>query len=107
MCFYFWKRVQILKIFIFHSRDNSFPIKISLVISSNKKAYGITYAKKISDTLYIRKHQIKNYENKILKNLKKYNISFICLAGYMRIISNNLIKNYKKKNNKYTPLSSS
>ena len=40
--------------------------------------------------------KLKNYENKILKNLKKYNISFICLAGYMRIISNNLI-NYKKK----------
>ena len=38
-----------------------------------------------------------NSENKILLNLKKYKISFICLAGYMKIISNSLIKNYKRK----------
>ena len=31
----------------------------------------------------------KNYENKILLNLKKYKISFICLAGFMKIISKN------------------
>ena len=35
-----------LKNLISHSRDSSFPIKISLVISNNKKAYGIKYAKK-------------------------------------------------------------
>ena len=35
-----------LKNLIYHSRDNSFPIKISLVISNNKKAAGIIYAKK-------------------------------------------------------------
>ena len=29
--------------------------------------------------------------------LKKYEINFICLAGYMKIVSNNLIKNYQKK----------
>ena len=29
--------------------------------------------------------------------LKKYNISIICLAGYMKIISKNFIKNYKKR----------
>ena len=86
-----------LKNLIFHSRDNSFPIKISLVISSNKKAYGITYAKRYRIPYIFVNTKLKNYENKILKNLKKYNISFICLAGYMRIISNNLIKNYKKK----------
>ena len=40
---------------------------------------------------------MSNYENKILLNLKKYKISFICLAGYMKIISKYLIKNYKRK----------
>ena len=35
-----------LKNLIIHSRDNNFPIKISLVISNNKNAYGINYAKK-------------------------------------------------------------
>ena len=40
---------------------------------------------------------IQNYENKIILNLKRYNISFICLAGYMKIISSNIIRNYPKK----------
>ena len=35
-----------LKNLISHTRDNSFPIKISLVISNNKNAIGIKYAKK-------------------------------------------------------------
>ena len=30
-----------LKNLISRSRDNSFPIKISLIISNNKKAYGL------------------------------------------------------------------
>ena len=40
--------------------------------------------------------KIQNSENKILLNLKKYNISFICLAGYMKIISSKVIKITKK-----------
>ena len=47
--------------------------------------------------LYFINTKLRNYENKILLNLKKYKISFICLAGYMKIISKNLIKNYQKK----------
>ena len=35
-----------LKNIIFRSRDKNFPIKISLVISNNKNAKGINYAKK-------------------------------------------------------------
>ena len=41
-----------LKNIIFRSRDNSFPIKVSLVISNNKNANGINYAKKYK-ILYI------------------------------------------------------
>ena len=40
---------------------------------------------------------MKNYENKILLYLKKYKISFICLAGYMRIVSKKII-NYINSN---------
>ena len=35
-----------LKNLISYSRDNVFPIKISLVICNNKDAFGIKYAKK-------------------------------------------------------------
>ena len=86
-----------LKNLIFFSRDNIFPIKISLVISDNKNAYGLNYAKKFQIPYILINTRSKSYENKILSNLKKYNISFICLAGYMKMISNNLIRIYRKK----------
>ena len=86
-----------LKNLIYRSRDNNFPIKISLVICNNKKANGIMYAKKYKIPYIFINTISKNYENNILLNLKKYKINFICLAGYMKIISSNLIKNYQKK----------
>ena len=86
-----------LKNLISHSRYSNFPIKISLVISNNKNAKGVNYAKKYKIPYILINTKIKNYENKILLNLKKYKISFICLAGYMKIISNYLIKHYRNK----------
>ena len=86
-----------LKNLIFHSRDKSFPIKISLVISSNKNAKGINYAKKFNIPYFIINTKLRNSDNKILKNLKKFKISFICLAGYMKIISNRIVKKFEKK----------
>ena len=86
-----------LKNLISRSRDNNFPIKISLVICNNIKAYGINYAKKYKVPYIFVDTKHKNYENKILLNLKKYKISFICLAGYMKIISSNIINVYRKK----------
>ena len=86
-----------LKNLIIHSRDNSFPIKISLVISNNNKSSGINNAKKFKIPYIFINTKLANYENKILYNLKKYKISFICLAGFMKVISKNLIKHYKNK----------
>ena len=86
-----------LKNLIYHSRDNNFPIKISLVITNNKEANGLNYAKKYKIPYIFINTKFKNYEKKILLNLKKYKITFICLAGYMKIISSNLIKKYKRK----------
>ena len=83
-----------LRNLILCSRDNIFPIKVSLVISNNKNAFGITYAKKYNIPYILINTKFKSYENKILLSLKKYKISFICLAGYMKIISKTLIKNF-------------
>ena len=86
-----------LKNLIFRSRDNNFPIKISLVVCNNKNAKGINYAKIYKIPYIFINTKVRNYENIILLNLKKYNISLICLAGYMKIISKYLINNCKKK----------
>ena len=86
-----------LKNLILHSRDQNFPIKICLVVCNNKNAEGINYAKKYKIPYIFINTKIKNYENKIYLNLKKYKISFICLAGFMKIISSSLIKYYQGK----------
>ncbi len=86
-----------LKNLISRSRESNFPIRISLVISNNKEAYGINYAKKNKIPFIFINTKIKNYESKIFLNLKKHKISFICLAGFMKIISNNLIREYQRK----------
>ena len=40
--------------------------------------------------------KFRNYEYKILRELKRKRISIICLAGYMKIISRNFIKKFGK-----------
>ena len=86
-----------LKNLINRSRDYCFPITIRLVISNNCKAKGIIHAKKNAIPYIIINTKTRNFENQIFFYLKKYNISIICLAGYMKIISKNFIKNYKKR----------
>ena len=41
--------------------------------------------------------KIRNYEFKFLKKLKKFQIEFICLAGYMKIISDKIVNKFEKK----------
>ena len=86
-----------LKNIIFRSRDKSFPISVSLIISNNKKAIGIDYAKKYKIPYITINSNLKNQDQKILLYLKKYKITFICLAGYMKILSNSIVKEYEKK----------
>jgi len=87
-----------LKNLINFSKIKISPISIELVVSSNKHAKGLQY----SDKYNIKKIIVnfKNYkvaEKKILKSLKKKKINFICLAGFMKILSKNFIKNFNGK----------
>ena len=81
-----------------NSLKKNFPIKISLVISNNKNAYGINYAKnnKIKFKIINSKKMI-NFESKTLIILKKNNIKLICLAGFMKVLSAKFIKDFKYK----------
>ena len=86
-----------LKVLIRNSRDYSFPINISCVVSDSLKAEGLSYAK-----LYKIPYYILNLNNKlnfewILNKLKKQNISLICLAGYMKILKKNFINRFNGK----------
>ena len=84
-----------LKNLIQFSKIKKTPISINLVISNTLKAKGLKYA----DQSNINKKKfdfknIRNTEKKILSLLKKEKIELICLAGFMKILSNNFIKKF-------------
>ena len=79
------------------SREYNFPVKIRLIVSNNINAEGVKYAKINSIPLIFINTKLNNFEHKILKELKRHDISLICLAGYMKIISKNFIKLFGKK----------
>tara|TARA_Y100001935_G_C17142234_1_gene426171 strand:- start:27 stop:590 length:564 start_codon:yes stop_codon:yes gene_type:complete len=85
-----------LKTLIKRSREYNFPANIKLVVSNNSNANGIFYAKKNSIPYLVIDTKKRNFEYEILKNLKKYKISLICLAGYMQIIRKKFIRKFKK-----------
>ncbi len=86
-----------LKNLINKSRDYNFPINVKLVISNNKNARGINHAKINSIPFLIINTKKRGFENLILKITKKNKISLICLAGYMKIISEKFIREFRKK----------
>ena len=86
-----------LKNLIKFSKTKISPILIKLIISNNKIAKGLKYS-----TQYNIKKKIVNFnnnfsENKILNYINKKNIKFICLAGFMKILSKNFIRKFKGK----------
>ena len=87
-----------LKSLINFSKKKNSPIKIVLVVCSNNNAKGISYAKKNKIKFSIINYKNKKKaENKILKNLKKNKINLICLAGFMKILSKQIINVYKNR----------
>ena len=86
-----------LKNLIEFSKKKSSPIKINIVISNNKKAYGIRYAKKNKIKFKIIDFVKKREINNLLKVLNLNNIRLICLAGFLKILSKDFIKSFKGK----------
>ena len=85
-----------LKNLIQFSFLNKSPIKICLLVSNDKRAKGLNFADKykINKKIYDFNNKKKS-ESLTLKQLKMNNISLICLAGFMKILSPNFIKKFK------------
>jgi len=86
-----------LKVLIKNSRNYNFPINISCIISSTKKANGLRFAK-----MYKIPYFFLNLNNNLniellLRKLKKNNITLICLAGYLKILKKNFIRKFNGK----------
>ena len=86
-----------LKNLIKFSKTKISPILIKLIISSNKKAKGLKYSTQHNIEKKIVNFNNNFSENKILNYINKKNIKFICLAGFMKILSKNFIKKFKGK----------
>ena len=87
-----------LKSILKNSRDYNFPIKIELIISNNIKAYGLKYARKYNiPSKYFNSKNLHNFERKCLNELKRRKIKFLCLAGFMNILSKNFIGSFGHK----------
>ena len=87
-----------LKSLIKFSKLKKSPISINLIISNNSKSKGLVYGKVFKIKKKIFNFKKRNLdEKKILLELKKNKIDLICLAGFMKILSKNFIKNFKGK----------
>ena len=86
-----------LKSLIQFSKLKKSPIVIQMIISNNAKAEGLQYANiyKIKKKVFDFKNTLS--EKKVINELKKSDIHLICLAGFMKILSKNFIKNFKGK----------
>jgi len=87
-----------LKSLIKSSRDYNFPIKIQLIISNNINAAGLRFAKRYSiPCKFFPSDNREKFERNSLFEIKKRKIKFLCLAGFMKILSSNFIKNFGYK----------
>ena len=93
-----------LQALIKYSKLKKSPISINLIISNNFKAKGLKYSKLyrikkkkfIFEKKRLTEKKILN-KKKILLELKKNKINLICLAGFMKILSENFIRNFQGK----------
>ena len=87
-----------LRSLIKSSRDYNFPIKIQLIISDNANAKGLLFAKQYSIPYkFFSSNNKESFERNSLFEIKKKKIKFLCLAGFMKILSNNFIKSFGYK----------
>ena len=81
-----------------NERDH--PGNPKLVVSNNVNAEGLVFAEQNAIETFVintEKNQDDSvFEEKTLNVLKKKNIDVICLAGFMKILSENFIKSFSK-----------
>ena len=75
--------------------------QVLLLVCDKKDAYAIKRAKRLGIESFVlspKDFNSKNdFEKTILDKLSQYNIDLICLAGYMRIVGEELLSKYEGK----------
>lgn len=90
-----------LQALIDHIDSGEINGRICVVISDRDDAYGLVRAKKRGiDAVFINKKDFSNdlaFNKKILEELKERDIQLLVLAGYLRILSHEIIKEYRNR----------
>ncbi len=74
--------------------------KIVVVISNNKEARGLKVAKDNGlDAIFVdpKGKDRETYDREIVEILKKYDVDYVLLAGYMRILSGYFVNSFKNR----------
>ena len=87
---------------IVDSIDNGkLKASIKIVISNNKDAFGLKRAENHNIKNLFLDHKDfedrKSFDHKLIELIKKENVDFIILAGFMRILGSDFVKNFPGK----------
>lgn len=90
-----------LQAVIDNTKNENINGEISLIISNKKEAYGLKRGELAGiETLYIDAKSFdsdRDYNLKLIEEFKKRNIELIILAGYLKVLSPEFIKEFKDK----------
>ena len=80
------------------SQKNSFPAEIAIVISNNPSAYGLKRAISADIPTKVIDHKLfdqrEDFDTAVSVELRKADCELICLAGFMRILSEQFVNNW-------------
>ena len=83
------------------SRKDSFPAEIAIVISNNPSAYGLKRAISADIPIKIIDHKLfdqrEDFDTAVSAELRKADCELVCLAGFMRILSEQFINDWPMK----------
>ena len=83
------------------SKTKLFDANVAIMVCDNKGAFALERAKKENiKTLLVLRENFKtreDFENKIIDRLEKEDIELICLAGFMRVLSPEFVKQYENR----------
>ena len=90
-----------LKSIINATKDKDYPASISLVISDNKNALGLKIAQDNDiNTIIVERDtftDIHSFEKNLIEKITFHNPYLICLAGFMRVLSNEFVDRFRGK----------
>ena len=83
------------------SQKDSFPAEIAIVISNNPSAYGLKRATSADIPTKVIDHKLfdqrEDFDTAVSVELRKADCELICLAGFMRILSEQFVNNWPMK----------